>query len=162
MSLLRHSVIFIIFLSGAPLVSCRASTFGLKDLRLSEPEETIREVLGEPDSISVGWGEDDGGRHDVVTYHYEGFQVDAVRGYVDRIYTASNNVSMPSGITPGQSMDQVVELLGRAPRGWTPVKSSFYIVTCPVDGKWLQEDYVTLEFDSEKVLISIEYATSRP
>lgn len=138
------------------------STFGLQGLLLSEPEDTIQEVLGEPESISVGWSEDDGGRHDVVTYHYESLEVDAVRGYVDRIYTASNNVSMPSGITPGQTIDEVIAILGRTPKGWKPERTRDHIVTCPVDGEWVQEDYVTLEFDSGKILVSIEYAVSRP
>lgn len=138
------------------------STFGLEGLRLWEPEESIRKLLGEPQSIVIGWSEDDGGRHDVRTHHYENLEIDAVRGNVDRIFTDSRNVSMPSGIRVGDNMEEVVNILGRMPRGWTAAKSEFYIVTCPVDGKWVQEDYVTLEFDSSNILLSIEYAANRP
>lgn len=137
-------------------------TFGLNGLLLSEPEVGIQSTLGEAESITVGWSEDDGGRHDVITYHYDGFDVDAVRGSVDRIYTASESVITGSGFTPGQTMNEVVEILGRVPRGWAPAESSFYIVKCPVNGVWMGEDYLTLEFDSDKILISIEYAVSRP
>ena len=112
--------------------------------------------------MSTGWSEDDGGRHDVVTYEYEGFEVDAVRGYVDRIYTESEHVSMPSGIHVGHSLDEMIEIFGRRPKGLQPAPTVFQIVTCPVDGEWVQEDYVTFRFDSDEKLISIDYAANRP
>jgi len=136
--------------------------FGLKGLRLSEPENSIRRLLGEPLSVETGWSEDDGGRHDVVTYEYEGLEVDAVRGDVDRIFTDSSITSTPSGIHVGQSLTEMVSIFGREPRGLDAAPTKIQIVTCPVNGEWLREDYATFEIDSNEVLISIEYAVNRP
>lgn len=137
-------------------------TFGLKGLRLSEPEASIVTLLGDPKSKTVGWSEDDGGRHDVVTYEYENFEVDAVRGVVDRIYTDSSDVSMPSGIHVGHNLDEMIEIFGLRPRGLKPAPTIFQIVTCPVDEEWVQEDYVIFEIDGNEKLTSIEYAVNRP
>ena len=137
------------------------STFGLKGIRLWKPENTVLEAVGKPRSITHGGGEDDGGMYDIETYHYDHLQIDIVRGRVDRIYTTSDKVAMPSGIRVGYTMDQVIQILGRKPRDWQGTQSEFNIVTCPVNGKWVQEDYVSLKF-SNKVLISIEYVANRP
>lgn len=112
-------------------------------------------------SLLVG-GEDDGGRYDIKTYRYDHLQIDIVRGRVDRIYTMSNKIAMPSGIRVGYTMDQVIHILGRKPRDWQGTQSEFSIVTCPVNGEWLQEDYVSLKFNNNKILTSIEYAANRP
>lgn len=138
------------------------STFGLKGLRLWQPESSVPVLLGEPISIVTYWSEDDGGRHDVRTYDYGHIQVDAVRGKVDRIYTESSNTAMTAGIRVGQTMEQIVKILGRKPRGWQGTGSAFTIVTCPENGQWVQEDYVTLRFNNEKVLVSIAYEANRP
>jgi len=134
----------------------------MKGLRLVTSENSIQRLLGEPKSTSVGWGEDDGGRHQVKTYHYEDLEVDAVRGNVDRIYTNSDNVITPFGIRPGQNMRKVLEILGGTPRDWILTDTTFDLVTCPVDGRWIQEDYVTFEFDGNDILISVEFAVNRP
>ena len=138
------------------------STFGLEGIRLWEPENTVSKTLGDPNSITMNRGEDDGGTYDLKTYHYDHLKIDIVRGQVDRIYTQSSKIAMPSGIRVGYDMDQVVEILGRKPRGWQGTPSEFSIVTCPVSGEWIQEDYVTLKFDNQKVLTRIDYAANRP
>jgi hypothetical protein len=137
------------------------STFGLEGIRLWKSDNTVSETLGKPNSITIGGGEDDGGRYAIKTYHYDHLQIDIVRGMVDRIYTSSNKVVMPSGIRVGYSMDQVIKILGREPRNWQGTQSEFSIVTCPVNGDWVQEDYVTLKFNNN-VLTSVEYAANRP
>lgn len=138
------------------------STFGLKGIRLWQSEDTVVTILGRPQSITYGWGEDDGGRYDVKTYHYSDVEIDIVRGNVDRIYTKSNKVSMPSGIRVGHTAKQVIQILGRKPRDWQGTRSEFSIVTCPEKGVWIQEDYVTLKFDGDGMVQSIEYAANRP
>lgn len=138
------------------------SKFGLKSIRLWAPENTVSGTLGEPNSITFSGGEDDGGRYDIKTYHYDHLQIEIVRGKVDRIYTMSNKVAMPSGIRVGYTMDQIIRILGRKPRGWQGAESEFSIVTCPVNGNWVQEDYVTLKFNKNRVLTSVEYAANRP
>ena len=37
-----------------------------------------------------------------------------------------------------------------------------HVVTCPKNGEWVQEDYVTLEFNTEGILTSIRYEANRP
>lgn len=138
------------------------SIFGLKNIRLWEPEITVSKELGKPESITKGWGEDDGGRYDIKTYHYKHLQVDIVRGNVDRIYTMSEKVAMPPGIRVGDTMDQVIMMLGRKPRDWQDSQTAFSIVTCPEDEEWIRQDYVTLKFNNDKLLTSIEYAANRP
>jgi hypothetical protein len=138
------------------------ATFGLKGLRLWQPEAQVTAHLGEPASIETGGNEDDGGPYEVRTYNYGDLQVDIVRGLIDRIFTDSADVAMESGIRVGQSMRQVIEILGRRPRDWQGEGLEFSIVTCPVNDKWVQEDYVDLNFNADKILVSIEYAANRP
>lgn len=138
------------------------STFGLKGIRLWQSEDTVVTILGRPQSITHGWGEDDGGRYDVKTYHYNDLEIDIVRGNVDRIYTKSSKVRMPSGISVGHTAKQVIQILGRKPRNWQGTHSEFSIVTCPEKGVWIQEDYVTLTFDGNGIVQSIDYAANRP
>ena len=151
----------IVLVDGGHFDCLPVSTFGLKDIRLWKPEIIVSGTLGEPNAITMGGGEDDGGSYDVKTYHYDHLQIDIVRGKVDRIFTMSDKVTMPSGIRVGYTIDQVIQILGRKPRDWQGTQSEFNIVTCPVNGEWVQEDYVTLKFNN-KVLVSIEYAANRP
>ncbi len=138
------------------------AAFGLRGVRLWEPEIQAKEKLGEPLRRSEGGGEDDGGWYLEVTYHYQDMEVSIVRGVVDRIYTTSPRVSMDSGVRVGLSMTEVVELLGRTPRDWQGGDREFSIVTCPENGEWVQEDYVSLKFDEAGILNSIEFLTNRP
>jgi hypothetical protein len=151
-----------VLIDGGNFDCLPVSTFGLKGIRLWKPENTILKTLGKPNSITIGGGEDDGGLYDIKTYKYSDLEIDVVRGDVDRIYTNSSKVSMPSGIRVGHSMKQVIQILGRQPRDWQGTDSEFNIVTCPVNGKWVQEDYVKLRFNKKKILISIEYSANRP
>lgn len=136
--------------------------FGLRGVRLWEPEDAAKDRLGEPPWISEGSGEDDGGPYSEITYHYTDMEISIVRGVVDRIYTATPGVGMNSGIKVGLEMDQVVEVLGHAPRDWQDSDRKFTIVTCPEDGEWVQDDYVKMRFDETGILKSIEFLANRP
>lgn len=136
--------------------------FGLKGIRLWEPEETIRRLLGEPESISHSGGEDDGGYYDITIYHYPDLVIEAIREHVDQIIATSPEIAMSSGIRIGDSRADVREKFGRAPRSLSPDTRKMHLVTCPKDGKWVQEDYVTLEFNSEGKLTGIRYEANRP
>lgn len=151
-----------ILVDGGHFDCLPVSTFGLEGIRLWKPENTVSATLGEPSSITTGGGEDDGGTYGIKTYHYDHLQIDIVRGKVDRIYTMSNKVAMPLGIRVGYSMDKIIQILGRKPRGWQGTQTEFSIVTCPVNGNWVQEDYVSLKFNNSRVLTSIEFAANRP
>jgi hypothetical protein len=136
--------------------------FGLRGVRLWEPEDEAKDKLGAPLRVTEGVGEDDGGRYPETTYHYADMEISIVRGAVDRIYTASPRVSMDSGIRVGLSRAEVIEILGREPRDWQSDEGGFSIVTCPEDGEWVQEDYLDLQFDEAGILESIEFSANRP
>jgi hypothetical protein len=136
--------------------------FGLAGLRLWDAEESIESKLGKPAEISKGSGEDDGGPYEIIIYHYPHLQVEAVRGSVDRIITESSSAAMPSGVRVGDSLDEVVAKLGRKPRAYDEKSQAFQIVTCPQNGKWIEEDYVSLKFDESLHLVSIAYEANRP
>src|SRR5712692_11879569 len=44
-------------------------TFGLSGVRLRQTESGVLRKLGKPKSTTKSWGEDDGGRYDLITYH---------------------------------------------------------------------------------------------
>ena len=136
--------------------------FGLRGVRLWEPEDVAKGKLGEPLRRSEGGGEDDGGQYTEVTYHYEDMEISIVRGAVDRIYTASPRVSMDSGVRVGLSRAEIIGILGREPRDWQSDEGGFSIVTCPENGEWVQEDYVDMQFDEAGILESIEFLANRP
>lgn len=138
------------------------SIFGLKGVRLWQPSHELVNQLGEPKNIEKSDGEDDGGPYDILIYHYEGLTVEIVREVVDRIYTDRPITATPSGIRVGQSKTEVVNILGRVPRGWQSEGNKFTIVTCPVNGEWIQEDYVNFYFDEDNLLKSISYDANRP
>jgi len=136
--------------------------FGLKGVRLWEPEETITRLLGEPESISHSGSEDDGGYYDITIYHYPGLVIEAIRRRVDRIIATSPEIAMSSGIRLGDSRADVRAKFDREPRSLGGNPREIHLVTCPKDGEWIREDYVTLEFNTEEKLTSIRYEANRP
>jgi hypothetical protein len=136
--------------------------FGLKGVRLWEPEETIKSLLGEPESMSHSGSEDDGGYYDITIYHYPGLVIEAIRQHVDRITATSPEIVMSSGIRLGDSRADVRAKFGRKPRSLSRNPKEIHLVTCPKNGEWVQEDYVTLEFNTEGKLTSIRYEANRP
>jgi hypothetical protein len=136
--------------------------FGLKGVRLWESEETIKSLLGEPESMSHSGSEDDGGYYDITIYHYPGLVIEAIRQHVDRITATSPEIVMSSGIRLGDSRADVRAKFGRKPRSLSRNPKEIHLVTCPKNGEWVQEDYVTLEFNTEGKLTSIRYEANRP
>ncbi len=136
--------------------------FGLRGVRLWEPEESIIKRLGRPQSISYSDGVDDGGPYDITIYHYPDMDVEAIRQHVDRIIATSSAVAMPSGIRLGDSRTDIRTKFGRQPRSLSPETDEIHLVTCPVNGQWVQEDYVTLELDASGHLTVIRYEANRP
>jgi hypothetical protein len=136
--------------------------FGLKGVRLWEPEETIERLLGEPESISHSGSDDDGGHYDITIYHYPGLVIEAIRQHVDRIIATSPEIAMSSGIRLGDSRADVRAKFGRKPRNLSRSPKEIHLVSCPRNGEWIQEDYVTLEFNTEGKLTSIRYEANRP
>lgn len=136
--------------------------FGLRGVRLWEPEETIKSLLGEPISISHSGSEDDGGYYDITVYNYPGLVIEAIRQHVDRIIATSPSVAMSSGIRLGDSKADIQAKFGRKPRSLSSDPNEIHLVTCPKNGEWIQEDYVTLDFNNARILTSIRYEANRP
>ena len=136
--------------------------FGLAGLRLWQPESSITGKLGAPLQVTKSTGEDDGGSYVLTIYHYRDLRVEAVRDQIDRITTESAAMPMPSGIRVGDSQAEVIRKFGRKPRDLEEDDRELQIVTCPQNGKWIQEDYVILTFDAGQRLLSIAYEANRP
>ena len=152
-----------IYLVNAGKFDCiPIENFGLKGVRLWEPEETITSLLGEPESISHSGSEDDGGYYDITIYHYPDLAIEAIRQQVDRIIATSPGIAMSSGIRIGDSRADVRAKFGREPRSLGGNPKEIHLVTCPEDGEWVREDYVTLKFSTEEKLTSIRYEANRP
>ncbi len=136
--------------------------FGMRGVRLWEPQDVAKGKLGEPLRITEGSGEDDGGQYTEVTYHYEDMEISIVRGAVDRIFTDTPHVVVEPGLRVGLSRAEIIGILGREPRDWQSDEAGFSIVTCPENGEWVQEDYVFMKFDEAGILKSIEFLANRP
>src|SRR6266571_3999635 len=174
----RCGLLLLLILAGAPLClaleppkaglvnqgqyDCLpASTFGLSGVRLWEPKDSLR-TLGKPRSITKSSGEDDGGGYEITTYHYRDFDVDIVRGAVDRIHTSSNGIRTPEGIRVGDNRADVVKKLGRPPRDWKPAELEAYISVCPGPNGIDRTDTVKYRFDGAGRLRTISYEANRP
>lgn len=140
-------------------------TFGLSGIRLRQTESDVLRKLGKPKSTTKSWGEDDGGRYDLITHHYATLSVDIVRGAVDRIHTKSPTQKTPEGIRVGDSREVVVKKLGFVPRDWKRVELRVSVVSCPEntkDGQLFQDDYVTYQFTQDGHLETVSYEVNRP
>lgn len=135
--------------------------FGVSGLRLGVLEDEIIKTLGKPKSRSDGTGEDDGGNYTETRYNYDGFNVYAVRGDVDRIVVVGSLVSLESGIKVGMTVEQVFNIFGRTPKYWNEnLKNgrneiSFFPCYDPVD------IYAIFKFKENK-LNEIEFVVDRP
>ena len=149
--------------SEPPFECILLDDFGMLGVRIWQDEAPARAVLGPPGRIAESWGEDDGGRYDLYTWHYEGFELDIVRGRVDRLYTASPATSMAADIHPGLSRAEVTGRLGGEPERNALDANAYSLYPCPdLERNIWAEGYVTLVFDAGNILQSIEFAADRP
>lgn len=102
-------------LPDEPLFQCvTTSEFTIAGLTLYD-EIAALEPLGAPNSLTRGFGEDDGGGYVLTTYHYGGLAVDMVRGRIDRIEARSPHWPTPAGLKAGMTRAEALALLGREP-----------------------------------------------
>jgi len=140
----------------------RISTFGLKGILLGRSYNSVINSLGKPKNIDKGFAEDDGGGYDIYIYKYKDIAIEMVRGVVDKIYTNSPSVNSPGGLRVGDTFNQVIKKLGRVPKGWENKAEYYSIGTCPVKGRWVQDDYVMYKFDNQNRLTEISFEANRP
>lgn len=149
--------------SEPPFQCILLDDFGMQGVRIWHDEAQARAVLGPPERITESWGEDDGGGYDLFTWHYDGFDLDIVRGRVDRLYTASPVTAMAADIHPGLSRAEVIDRLGGEPERNAVDANGYSLYPCPdLERNIWAEGYVTLVFDAGNILQSIEFAADRP
>jgi|GEM_PF-3110251 len=115
-----------------------------------------RKILGKPYKVTREKGEDDGGQYTATVLHYEHLRVEIVRGDIDRLYTDSPKARTPSGIRPGLKYTDVKRIVGEEPR---PADGCEF---CYVSCNESEPAYMSLKFDGNKVLSSIEVVVDRP
>jgi len=98
-----------------PLFHCVAPPeFPIAGLKLYDGLAALQ-PLGAPNSLTRGFGEDDGGGYVVTTYHYGGLEVDIVRDRIDRIEARAPAWPTPAGLKAGMERTAALALMGRAP-----------------------------------------------
>lgn len=131
--------------------------FGVGGIQLSMSEDEIIKTLGNPKGTTQGTGEDDGGYYTETAYSYDGFNVYAVRGDVDRIVVRKSSVVLKSGIKIGMAVGEVFKIFGRVPKSWLEEQDevSFFPCETPAD------IYAIFKFKENK-LNEIEFVVDRP
>ncbi len=141
------------------------SEFGLNNLRMGDSEIKVRKIFGKPQKIKQADEVDDGGPYIVYTYYYNKLEVDIVREKVDRLLTSAHKESTTSGIHPGLTLKEVINILGREPKeGFTPDKE-YIFRTCPelIKGEMWDANYMLyFKFNEQKVLVSVKLIADRP
>lgn len=133
-----------------------ASEFTLSGVPVHRKEGMVRKVLGKPDKITRERGEDDGGEYIATVLHYKHLRVEIVRGDIDRLYSGSPKARTPSGLRPGLNYTDVKRILGDEPR---PANGCEF---CYVSCNESRPAYMSLKFDRNRVLSSIEVIVDRP
>ena len=153
-------------LPDEPMFQCVAtSEFTIAGLRLYDGMAGL-ESLGSLNSISRGFGEDDGGGYVLSTYHYGGLEVDIVRDSIDRIEARSPHWSTPTGLVAGMERAEALALLGREPDPEYLHDGVYSFAGCPEwrDGElvWHDSWYLEFAFDEDSRLGFVRLIADRP
>jgi hypothetical protein len=154
-------------LRDEPLFQCALSSeFTLAGLKLYD-EMTALRALGSPNSLSRGFGEDDGGSYVLTTYHYGGLEVDVVRGRIDRIEAQSPAWQTPAGLAAGMDRAQALALLGREPNPDHLNGGAYSFNGCPEwrDGELVWDNinnYFEIAFGEDERLSFVRLIADRP
>lgn len=152
-------------LPDEPLFQCMAaSEFTLAGLKLYDDTAALS-ALGAPRSMTRGYGEDDGGGYVATTYHYDGLEVDVVRGKLDRIEANSPRWPTMAGLKPGMTRAEAVTLMGREPENLHDGIHSF--TGCPDwrDGELVWDNvanYFEFGFGADGLLSFVRLIADRP
>jgi hypothetical protein len=166
---LRRSLMLRHFLTIAVCVPSLATAQGVKPdstgclsqrylvlggVYLGWSEAQVRALLGEPASRSTGYGEDDGGRYQVIHLSYPTLQIDLGRGEVEAVASESPGVTLALGLAIGDSLSRVERHL-RIPKQdgafragtWAPVLCEDGELSPSLAGLSLQFEPVPGPFD---------------
>ena len=153
-------------LPDQPLFQCVAtSEFSVAGLQLYDDMAALH-LLGSPNSLTRGFGEDDGGGYVLNTYHYGGLEVDIVRGRVDRIEARSPRWPTPSGLVAGMERAEALALLGREPDPEYLHDGVYSFSGCPEwrggELVWHDSWYLEFAFNEEGRLEFVRLFADRP
>ena len=153
-------------LPDEPMFQCMAaSEFTIAGLKLHD-EMAALESLGTPNTLTRGFGEDDGGGYVATTYHYGGLDVDMVRGRVDRMEARTPAWPTPAGLKPGMEQAGALALLGREPDPEHLHDGVYSFSGCPERSGgelvWRDSWYLEFAFDDDDRLAFIRLIADRP
>lgn len=154
-------------LPDEPLFQCaQASEFTIAGLKLYDDMAALR-ALGSPNSLSRGFGEDDGGGYVLTTYHYGGLEVDVVRGRIDRIEALAPTWRTPTGLVAGMDRAEALALLGREPDPDNRNGGAYSFNGCPEwrDGELVWDNtnnYLEFAFGTDNRLEFVRLIADRP
>lgn len=119
------------------------------------PSQVVSDVsqLPVPKTTSCTDGVDDGGHYRARTLNYENYEVDIVRGAVDRVAILSPTIPWYQGIKTGMSQDAIRPLL--KPASVVETEHTDQYITCESDV------YAVLDYEN-KILVRISLVLDRP
>lgn len=150
-----------------PLFQCAAPTeFTIAGLKLYDGMAALQ-PLGAPNSLTRGFGEDDGGGYVVTTYHYGGLEVDIVRDRIDRIEARAPTWPTPAGLKAGMEQAEALALMGREPDPEHLHDGVYSFTGCPEwrDGELVWDNgnnYFEFAFGKDGRLSFIRLIADRP
>lgn len=154
-------------LPDEPAFQCiAASEFSIAGLKLHDDIGALAS-LGSPNSMTRGFGEDDGGGYVATTYHYGGLEVDMVRDRVDRIEARSPHWQTKAGLKASMKRDEAIALMGREPDAETLHNGFYSFASCPVwrDGELVWDNaaqYFEFGFGEDGRLAFLRLIADRP
>lgn len=119
------------------------SEFGLDEIKFSFTPDSVREKIGEPDSIT---NEID---YNSATWHYRNFDVSFSNNHIYYIQSKDTIASTPSGLKIGLSKSEISQILFGENSGIfkiTPEATNVQIVNCDT------EYHMVLDFESNELI----------
>jgi hypothetical protein len=137
--------------------SCLSPTeYQLGDIELHGDAVAAVSTLKPPVRKFTRTGEDDGGRYSIETYQSPALSIQIGRGMIERLVTHSPTMSTPSGMRPGMTFDTVNAILRAKGVALKQFADTVDISVCSNTEGILLEDFLTLIFDRQRRLRTLE------
>jgi hypothetical protein len=144
----------------------RGTDWSIHGIGIADSAGRIDSLLGKPLRVKKVKEEDDGGDYVNEKRHYTYFDIDIVREIIDRIYTESSKVVMPSGIRVGLTLHSVLNKLNIGLENKPNKRGVLEFPSCSLgtdnEGLEISDDaWLLLSFDKANILKSIELLVNR-